>query len=110
MLGNRPTNNVILTAEHYKKIKVKLNLKRKISDLSLDYVHNLWVSFAEEFEIPSLTAILHEITRGSLEVTWLIPHAFMELIKPRSSFYKRLGITQVLVDGRVVYDEKKMVS
>ena len=47
-----------LTTKQYKKIKVVLQLERKISQVSLDYVVKLWQSFAEEYEIPSLTAVI----------------------------------------------------
>ena len=50
-----------LTTKLYKKIKVVLQPERKISQISLDYVVKLWQSFAEEYEIPSLTAVIDRI-------------------------------------------------
>ena len=67
----------------YRKLKVKLNLPegRKVSAVTLSYVDQLWRSLAEEFDLPCLTAVLHSIVMGSLEVTWLIlPHIAEEIL------------------------------
>jgi hypothetical protein len=53
-----------LTTKQYKKIKVVLQLERKISQVSLDYVVKMWQSFTEEYEIPSLTAVINRIIEG----------------------------------------------
>ena len=99
-----------LTKKLHKRIKVVLKLERKISTLSLQYVHNLWIAFAKEYDIPSLTAILEKIATGSLEITWLIPSSFAERIRPRSRFFRKHGIVMVFMDGDMIYDENQMVS
>ena len=99
-----------LTTEQYKKIKVVLKLKRKISEVSLDYVVKLWQSFAEEYEIPSLTAVIDRIVAGSLEVTWTVPQHIADTILPRSKFFRSHGIVVVSIDDVIIYDEKQMVS
>ena len=44
-----------LTKKQYRSLKVVLNLDaRKISELSLNYVHTLWEKLAVEFDLPSL--------------------------------------------------------
>ena len=53
-----------LTTKEYKKIKVVLQLEQRISQVSLDYVVKLWQSFEEEYEIPSLTAVIDRIITG----------------------------------------------
>ena len=98
------------TAEHYKKIKVVIQLDRKVSDLSLMYVQELWSSFAEEFNIPSLTAIVHHIAPGSLEITWCVPPHEAVLIRPRARFSRKHKITAIAIDDHIIYDEKQMVS
>ena len=100
-----------LTAAQYRKIKFVLKLDRKISELSLDYVYKLWQSIAEEYDLPSLTAILDRIVAGSLEITWLVPvHEAQLLIRQRPKFYKMENIVQVFIDDVIIYDEKQMVS
>ena len=99
-----------LTTKQYKKIKVVLQLKRKISQVSLDYVVKLWQSFAEEYEIPSLTAVIDRIVAGSLEITWTVPQHIADAILPRSKFFQSHGIVLVSIDDVIIYDEKQMVS
>ena len=98
------------TVEHYKKIKVVIQLDRKVSDLSLMYVQELWSSFAEEFNIPSLTAIVHHIAPGSLEITWCVPPHEAELIRPSARFCRQHRITTIAIDDHIIYDEKQMVN
>ena len=98
------------TAEHYRKIKVVIQLERKVSELSLMYVQELWSSFAEEFNIPSLTAIVHHIAPGSLEITWCVPPHEAELIRPTARFCRQHKITAIAIDDHIIYDEKQMVS
>jgi hypothetical protein len=50
-----------LTTKQYKKIKVVLQLESKMSQVSLDYTVELWQSLAEEYDIPSLTAVIDRI-------------------------------------------------
>ena len=99
-----------LTTKQYRKIKVVLQLERKLSDISLEYVIKLWRSFAEEYEIPTLTAVIDRIVAGSLEVTWRVPQHIADAILPRSKFLRSLGIVLVFIDDVVIYDEKQMVS
>ena len=99
-----------LTTKQYKKIKVVLHLERKISQVSLDYVVKLWQSFAKEYEIPSLTAVIDKIMAGSLEVTWRVPQHIADAILPRSKFFRSHGIILVSIDDVIIYDEKQMVS
>ena len=99
-----------LTPKQYRQIKVVLQLDRKVSELSLHYVHDLWCSFADEYELPCLTAVIDKIVAGSLEVSWLVLSHLIDRITPRSKFFRRHGIILVFIDDVVLYDEKKMVS
>ena len=99
-----------LTPKQYQKIKVVLQLERKISQVSLDYVVKLWQSFAEEYEIPSLTAVIDRIVAGSLEVTWTVPQHIADAIFPKSKFFRSHGIVLVSIDDVIIYDETQMAS
>ena len=104
-----PLKNYV--TQNYRKIKVVLKLDRKVSsDLSLSYVEKLWSSFADEFDIPSLSAVLKEITTGSLEITWYIPPHEAQLIKPTSKFCRHHNIIMIAIDEDIIYDERQMVS
>ena len=100
----------VLTSKQCRRLKVVLKLDRKISELSLEYVHKLWCSFAEEYDIPSLTAVLERVAPGSLEITWIIPLHLSDKIVPRSKFFRRHGIVRVSLDDVILYDEEDMVS
>ena len=109
-LEEEPSPLKKLSLKQYRKIKVVLQLERRVSELSLAYIHRLWVSFAEEYELPSLTAIIDEIVEGSLIITWLVLQHVASMIKPRSKFFRRHQIILVYIDDVILYDEKKTVS
>ena len=100
--------------KYYRKLKVKLKLDKKITELTLSHVNTLWQSIAEEFDIPSLTAVIDKIIDGSLVISWLIlPHiadkiraSFSKALK----FYQQHGIVEVCIDNNLLYDEEWIVS
>ena len=100
------------TFKEYRKLKVKLNLKRKVS---LSYVDKLWRSLAKEFDLPCLTAVIHSIVMGSLEVTWLVlPHiAEQIIIKDKDlevtykyGFYRHNEIVELKIDNDILYHKE----
>ena len=98
----------------YETLTVKLKTGRDISQWSLMYVQELWNSFAEEFRIPSLTAVIGKILEGCLEISWLIPPHEAEQITtlaPKSTqFFRHLNIIYVSLNGRIIYNANQMVS
>ena len=88
----------------------------KISDISLSYVNDLWTELAEEFDLPSLTAIIDKIVAGSIEITWLVlPHLAATIILKSKllravKFFRQHHIINLMVDEDVIYDENQMVS
>ena len=96
--------------EHYRKIRVRREL---VQDLSLDYVIQLWCSIAEEYKVPSQTAIIDNIiiiAEFKLEIIWLLPSHTASMIKPRAKLFKKFHITQVFIDDTIIYDEEEMVG
>ncbi|MCG8621322.1 MAG: hypothetical protein MJE68_04865 [Proteobacteria bacterium] len=97
-----------------RKLKVKLKLDKKITELTLSHVKILWESIAEEFDIPSLTAVIDKIIDGSLVISWLILPHIADKIRASSCkalrFYQRLGIVEVYIDRGLLYAEKWIVS
>ena len=100
---------------HYKLLTVKLDLDKRMSELTLEFVHQLWKSLREEFDLAPLTAVLDRITQGSLCITWLVlPNV---LKKIRATFFKSLQFLQIkgileifLYDGLLtLYDASWMV-
>ena len=108
--------------EHYRKLKVKLNLKRKVSETTMSYVDRLWRSLAQEFDLPCLTAVVHSIVIGSLEITWLIlPHVAERIISEAKAldsnpvymysrleqFFRDHDIHELTVDGIILYNKEE---
>ena len=104
------------TLKDYRQLKLKLKLYRKMSAVTLSYVDELWRSLAKQFDLPCLTAVIHSIVEGSLEVTWLVlPHIAEKIMtNSRNSeaikFFHHHGIILAEIDDNPVYDEEQMVS
>ena len=101
------------TVKDYRKLKLKLKIDRKISAVTLSYVDELWRSLAEEFDLPSLTAVIDSIIEGSLVITWLIlPHVAEKITTSTKAvkFFRHHGIILVEIDNDTVYDEEQMVN
>lgn len=103
-----------LTTKQYQRLTLRLNIDRKISELSMLYVRDLWISFANQFNIPSLTAIIDNILEGSLEIVWLIPPHVAEVIVTCAHksvpFFRQHNIIYVAIDDHIVYTVQLKVS
>ena len=96
--------------EHRKKLRMTLNLsRRKLTDGCLSYVANLWNIFSNEFELPSLTAIIDKIVEKCLEITWLVLPQDAEKIsiraKEHADFFRKHNIISLAIDNHNVYEE-----
>ena len=90
------------------KLKVKLELGgRKLSEVSLLYIAELWESFQEEYELPALTAQIDYIMKKCLEIVWLISPIGAEKIRSSKRshlpFFWKHNITFVSIDDDIVY-------
>jgi hypothetical protein len=89
------------------KLKIKLDLGgRKLSEVSLLYIAEVWESLQAEFDLPSLTAQINYIMESCLEIVWFISP--MDAEKIRSSkkshvpFFWKHDITFVSVDNDII--------
>lgn len=105
------------TQKHYRGLKAVLQIDgRRISELSLMYVSKLWERFAEEFDLPLLTAVIDKIVEGSLVITWLVlPYLVDKILTgsktPKSvKFFRQHHIQLLTSEGFKIYDEKQMVN
>ena len=64
-----------LPPQQKRKLFKKLTIKCKVNvtDHTLSYVIDLWRSLANQLALPQLAMILHDIAKGSIGITWLIP-------------------------------------
>ena len=103
------------TPIHYRRLKAVLRINgRRISELSLDYVRKLWEKFAEEFDLPLLTAVIDKIVEGSLAITWLVLPYLIDKIILRSrvrsvKFFRKHQIQLLTSEGIKIYDEQQIV-
>ena len=98
--------------EYYRKLKVRLNLTRKVSETTMSHVDLLWRSLAKEFDLPCLTAVIHSIVTGSLEVIWIIlPHVAKHMISKTKALYsgkfcRDNDIVELKIDDIILYSDK----
>ena len=91
------------------KLKVTLELGgRKLSEVSLLYIAEIWESLQEEYDLPSVTAQIDYIIENCLEIVWLISSMDAERIraskKSHIPFFWKHNITLVAIDDDVVYE------
>ena len=102
------------TPEHYRELRVKLNLDKKPTDITLAYVNTLWKALAKKFDIPSLTTLIDRIVEGSIIIYWYILSSYAEKIRAHSKFALRFfqhhSIVEISIDGFILYSEDWMVS
>ena len=88
--------------------RLTVKLKTPVAEKTLEYVHDLWISIAEYFLLPSLSVLLDNIHEGCLEVSWLIPpHYLFQIVgnlQDNASFLRSKDIMRVLHAGVCVYD------
>ena len=100
--GHNELSLASYTREQCQRLMVTLDIKRNITNLSLKYVQDLWERFAEEFNIPFLTAVVDSILSGSLIITWLVPPGVAEKIvasaHKSTPFFQEHHIVSVSVD------------
>ena len=102
------------TIKHYQKLTVILDIDDKLSQLSMMYVRDLWKSFVNRFNIPSLTAVIDKILEGSLQIVWLVlPHVadlIFRAAQQSEEFFREHDIVFVAIDDHVLYDARLVVS
>ena len=88
--------------------ELTVKLDTPVAEKTLEYVHDLWISMAEHFLLPSLSALLDNIKTGCLEVSWLIPpHYLFQIVgnlQDNVAFLRSREIVRVLHNGECVYD------
>ena len=90
------------------QLKIKLELGgRKLSEISLTYIAELWESLQEEYELPSLTAQIDYIMKKCLEIVWLISPLDADKIRTSTKshvpFFRKHHITLVTLDDHTIF-------
>ena len=108
------------TESYRRRLSVKLfkgdkGGKHKLSMNSLEYVEKVWGYFSEEFEeLSPLHSVLDTIEEGCIEITWLIPSVsalgVMKHLHQAVEFFKRIFVSNIILEGIVVYSESYGVA
>ena len=102
-----------ISPSHLRELKTKLKLKRKITDLTLKYIDDVWKSIIDEFDLPPLTVVIQKITSGCLEIDWLVlPSVANKVLSAppeAEKFYSHHQFILVAIDGKAVYYDRQMV-
>ena len=88
-------------------LRIKLH-PINITHTTLQYVYKLWNSIRKQFCL-NLHAVLHDVERGCLEVTWHVPATknlkdlFQRRLHLSQVFLKRSRIIQIHIDDDCIY-------
>ena len=110
---NESSPSPVRTDRNFRR-KLTVKLKIPITTQSLAYVDDIWKSLATQFLLPPSSAILDEIVKGSLYITWLIPAVLvpqvMEIAEhsKMSEFFREMSIQMITVDGACLYEEQEV--
>jgi len=97
-------------SRYYRKLSLKV--KAKVTEVTMQYVSELWESFASYYHLPSRTAILDSVHDECILVTWLVPTKYtLELIQKAPAnpdFFQEHNILWATVDDdQYLYNSKE---
>ena len=95
---------------YYRELSLKV--KAKVTEESMQYVSELWESFASRYHLPSRAAILDSVHAKCILVTWMVPTKHTpELIQKAHAdpdFFKEHNILWATVDDdQYLYNYKE---
>jgi len=110
-IGMRHPTCRIPMSQEYLFFRLSCKVKAKITNHSLQYVRDVWVSLAERFSLPMLTLLLHKIAKGCLEITWRVPselaaYVVQKAIESEDYFFKQQFL-QLSVNDVHIYTESE---
>ena len=84
-IATSPSDNLadeVVPLQQDRKLFEKLTAKCEvnITNHTLNYVIDLWQSLAKQFALPRPAMILHNIAKGCIGITWLIPANLVEYV------------------------------
>ena len=90
----------------YDHHKLTVKLSYVMREKTLDYIDQLWRSISDHFLHSLPSALLDSIHGECMEVTWLVPTQTALSIRyvQSISFWKKLEVIKVTVNGETVYD------
>ena len=87
--------------------KLTLKVKANVSDRSLSYVDDLWRSLTNQFALPRPAMILHDIAKGCIGITWLIPVNLVKYItkmaRETTNTFAEANVLRVTLEEQCIY-------
>ena len=96
----------------FKKLTVKA--EGNVTEYTLNYVIDLWQSLTHQFALPQLAMILHNIAKGCIGITWLIPANLdihiTEMTRRTAKMFSRKHVISVLMEDQYIYPMSESTS
>ncbi len=95
--------------------KLTFKLKTRVTEKSLVYIDDFWMSIADQYSpIPSLPVLLESIKKGCLEMTWYIPTLstlqlqtkILTNIQSSIEFFREHKISRIAINDEILYEEE----
>ena len=109
--NENPTDEIVSAlppqqnCELFKKLTLKV--KANVSDRSLSYVDDLWRSLTNQFALPRPAMILHNIAKGCIGITWLIPANLVKYVtkmaRETRNTFAEANVLRVTLEEQCIY-------
>ena len=87
--------------------KLELKVDIDITTTSLEDLEEIRKKFANEFLLPDFVLLLADLRKSSLLIVWLIPSAFIPILKEsignKSSLFYELHIFEISAEGAIIF-------
>jgi len=104
---------------YYRKLSLKV--KAEVTELSMQYVCELWESLASYYHLPPLPAILDSIHAGCILVTWLVPtkltleliekaRANLDFFQMHNVLWAKVGDDEYLCNSKDIQEPVNMLA
>ena len=86
-----------------------------VTDHTLSYVIDLWQSLVKQFALPRPAMILHEVAKGCIGITWLIPANLVKYVtrmaQESANMFAEENVLKVTLEEQCIYSmETKLAT
>ena len=104
-----------LQQKHELFVKLTAKCKVNVTDHTLSYVIDLWQLLAKQFALPQPAMIFHEVAKGCISITWLIPANLVKYVtqmaQESANKFAEENVLRVTLEEQCIYSmETKLVT
>ena len=96
-----------LQQKHELFIKLTVKCKVNVTDHTLSYVIDLWQLLAKQFALPQPAMIFHEVAKGCISITWLIPANLVKYVtqmaQESANKFAEENVLRVTLEEQCIY-------